>query len=363
MTVTEDLVRRAQAHALHTPRPLRHVRVGVFGLARSGIQHAALLSTFAEVELTGIGDPDRDARRNAKGMGLGARTYAAFDTLLQRAKPDIVFLGAYPDAVTHAGRALDAGAAVQLEGCPLPAAPELEPLLARSRERERAVSLALPLRHHPVFQRARGVIAGGALGTIREVRASRTVSRVFNPVQQRAAVLSASSRGALSQVGAELVCLLIHMFGAPEEATATARTLYGPLDDELHGRWTAGARARVELEVSWSMPGYPKPSTVIEIEAERGRMLISEDAIELDMVTPGAYPAGVTRLSRGDMPQLARFEVDGDARWIEDATFLEWATGGAESDTALAATLGAARLTDALYASAATAGAAVKVAA
>src|SRR5262245_15031247 len=109
MTVMEDAVSRADEPAGIT-EPLRPIRVAVFGLGRSGLQHAAVLSTITNVELVGIGDPDRALRANARGMGLAARAYATLPVLLKRAAPEALFVATpYDERMPAAKMALEAG--------------------------------------------------------------------------------------------------------------------------------------------------------------------------------------------------------------------------------------------------------------
>ena len=152
------------------------------------------------------------------------------------------------------------------------------------------------------------------------------------------------------------------MFGVPSNVAATSQSLYGALDDEARGGWTLDRGARLGFETSWSAPGYPRPATVIEVEAEFGRMLLSEDAVEIDLTAArGAFAAGVTRFGRANLPQPARFDLDGDELWLQDATFLAAVTGGVTAPTELSACLDTLRVIDALYASAAGGGAVVEV--
>jgi predicted dehydrogenase len=366
MTVTEDTLAGNDSAPSPVPAvPTRPVKVAIYGLGRIGLQHAAILSTIPHVELTGIGDASRDARRNARGMGLAARAFATDEILLRRAEPQAMFLAdSHELAPGMARRALEAGAAVLLEGVPLLPLSEVEGLLAAAQRAGRPVCAALPLAHHPVFAAASLAVANGVLGAMREVRASRTVSRVFHPAQQRSHAAGGATRGALAHVGTELVFVLTRMFGRPRLATATITSMYGALEDDARATWQLASNARVGIEVSWSTPGYPRPATVIEVEAENGRLLVSEDALEVELLEARAgFDRGHTRLGRREIPHLARFELDGDARWIEDAAFLAWAEGGAEPPTGLAAMRDAAATLDALYASARSGSKPVEVAA
>ena len=364
MTLTEELLAPRAFEPATVIQPHRSVRVGVFGLGRCGLHHAATLSTITNVDLVAIGDPDRAARRNARGMGLPARSYASAGTMLQRATPEVVFVATPFDlAAGLAAQALDAGSAVMIEGVPALAAADAAPLIHAAAHAERSIACALALAYHPVFEAARRIVASDTLGVVRQVRASRNVSRVVTQAHQRSYSAHGGPRGVMAHLGAELMFVLVRMFGMPGAVTATSQRLYGALDDEARGGWTLAGGARLGFETSWSAPGYPRSATVIEVEAEFGRMLLSEDAVEIDLtVMRGAFPAGATRFGPASLPQSARFELDGDELWLQDATFLAAVTGGAATPTELSGCLDSLRVVDALYASAAADGAAVDVA-
>lgn len=364
MTLTEELLAPLAIEHAVALEPQRSVRAGVFGLGRSGLLHAATLSTIANVELVAIGDPDRNARRNARGMGLAARSFASAATLLQRATPEVLFVATALDLRAGlAAQALEAGVAVQIEGVPALTATDAAPLIHAAARAERSIACAWSLAYHPVFDLARRIVAAGTLGPVRQVRASRNVSRVVTPLHQRAYSAHGGPRGVLAHVGAEMMFVLVRMFGMPSSVAATFQSLYGALDDEARGGWTLERGARLGFETSWSAPGYPRPATVIEVEAEFGRMLLSEDAVEIDLaMARGAFPSGGTRFGRADLPQSARFEFDGGELWLQDATFLAAMTDGNVAPTELSACLDTLRVIDALYASAATGGGPVEVA-
>ena len=159
-----------------------------------------------------------------------------------------------------------------------------------------------------------------------------------------------------------MMFVLVRMFGMPASVSGTSQSLYGALDDEARGGWALERGARLGFETSWSAPGYPRPATVIEVEAVFGRMLLSEDAVEIDLTEArGTFPSGVTRFGRAGLPQAARFELDGDELWLQDATFLSAIANGGAIPTELSACLDTLRVIDALYASAAAGGGPVEV--
>jgi predicted dehydrogenase len=151
----------------------------------------------------------------------------------------------------------------------------------------------------------------------------------------------------------DLLFYLIEAFGAPREVRATALRLFGPLEDEAHVMMTLASGLEVGLDASWSVPGYPMPATVLEFEGANGKLLASDDALELDVVEErGRYRAGHTRLGLADLPQPARFDADGEGIYLMDAAFLAWAVGGEPPVHRAERAIQAHRVLDAMYTSA-----------
>jgi predicted dehydrogenase len=121
--------------------------------------------------------------------------------------------------------------------------------------------------------------------------------------------------------------------------------------------------AEVGLDCSWSVPGYTRASTVIELAGREGRLLASDEALEVDLARAAAgLPAGYSRMHDADFAAPARFDFGGETLWLHDAAFLDWLAGGPAPPNQAAAALEAHRVMDALYRSAAAGGAEVEVA-
>jgi len=298
--------------------------VAVAGLGHHGIAHALALATIERATIVALADPRPTARRNARGMGFRLPSYSSFDRLLARQAVDAVFVCApVGQRVALARRALKAGAAVFVER---PAAIDFEQVNALVSEAERQGAKLMcshPLVHQPVFARAAAEVAAGKLGAVRQARASVNASRVFSARAARH-VTHGQGGGVVAHTALDLIFLLSRMLGLPSEGQATAIRLYGDHEDEVHARLKLPSGGEIRFDCSWSVPGYPVPGTVIELEGERGHLLVSDDAIEID------GPSGAhARWINADLPQPARFDVDGEARWLEDAAFVDWVLGGA----------------------------------
>jgi len=337
-----------------SPRPLKPVRVAVVGLGRAGLAHATVLVTIPDCELVGAVDRRGEARARLRGLGYRARPFASQPRMLAALQPDVVFVcGPQHERAAAAREALEAGAAVFVEHPLGVTLEEAEGVVARAAETRRPLACACSLAFTPVFGRAHDLVAAGALGSVRQARSSMFVSRVFDnahPVHHQPGPIAG---GVLAQIAAELLFVLVWTLGRPVEARATSSRMYGNLEDEVHAMMTLAGGAEVGLDCSWSMPGYPEPATVIELEGDNGKMLVSDDGIEADLaIARGGLGAGQTRLRSAELPQIAAFDWGGEATYLMDASFLAWATGGPKVPNQGEFALQVHRVMDALYRSA-----------
>jgi predicted dehydrogenase len=360
--VTEPVV--GSLASAEGPRPLRPVRAAIVGLGRAGILHAAVLSTIPDCELVGVADPRASARRNLKGLGYAAASFGAVDKLLAKARPEALFLCLPPDAQAVAARAaIEAGVGVLVERPFFAGRAEAEAVAALAAERGVPLACAHPLIDHPVFAAAGRALAAGVLGRVRQARASMFVSWVFSARQKLELAPPQAPGGVAAQPASDLIFFLAWRLGVPVEVKATWNKIYGDHEDELHAMMRLESGAEIGCDTSWSVPGYPRPATVIEIEGENGKLLAADDALELELIVPGAgFRVGVTRLGHTELPAPARFDLGGDAAYLTDAAFLRWVTGGDPVPAVASRALDVLRITEALYASARQGGKPVAVA-
>ena len=321
MKITADSGSQPPSHSA----PAAPLRIALVGLGRRGIAHAAVLSTIERCTLVALVDPRRDARVNGRGMGLAAPSFPTVERMLKKLTPDAVFVcNPLAGRAALAMQALESGSAVFVDQ---PIALEYgvaSRVVAAAGEAGRPLLCSFPSAHRPVFARALSEVAAGRLGTLRHAHASLYVSRVFSAGEAER-ITHGPGGGVLAHFALDALFLITRMLGLPTECEARAMRLYDAHDDELHARMKLANGAEVSLDCSWSVPGYPSAGTVLELEGDRGRMLASDDGVEIDL---DGKPH--QRVVDADLPQPAGFDLEGESRWLEDAAFVDWVLGGIE---------------------------------
>lgn len=344
--------------------PLKPVRVAVAGLDRTGVLHAAVLSSIQDCEVVGVADARAAARRNLRGLGYRAQSFERVEKLLARTRPDALVVSAPHDqraAITR--QAIEAGVAVLVHRPFAANRAEAEALTELAATRGVPLACGHPLVYHPVFAEAQRALAQGVLGDLSRTRSSVFASWVFSSKQKLAWTPAGSAGGVTMQPASDLLFLMCWYLGVPVEARATWNRIYGEHEDELHGMLKLENGAEIGIDTSWSVPGYPRPATVIELEGMNGKMLVADDALELELNRPRAgYPTGTSRVGHAALPGGARFDLEGDAPYLMNAAFLAWITGGEPPPARAENAVNVLRVVEALYESARQGGKPVAVA-
>jgi len=295
-------------------------RVVVAGLGRAGLDHACALAMHTTADLAGLVEPRSELRRFARGIGFAVPSESSLGRWLDRRECDALVVcapAAEAEALVETG--VKAGLAVLVHGLhamPGDVATRIEKTLAGS---ERPVAAGAPVLFHPLFARARRT---GALSPerIQQVRASASVSRVFSPLVH-------PGRDVLDFLLADLTLLLDAAFGPIAAVRAHGQRLYGPWFDEcqVEARFANGLGAKIEC--SWSVPDYPSAAMVLECSGAEGRIIVSDDALEMDMNSLQG------RVVAASEPSQTRFDCGDNAAVTEG--FLKLLAGDPTSAPAL----------------------------
>jgi predicted dehydrogenase len=314
--------------------------------------------------VVGLSDHHAALGKSLRGMGHRAPFFRSPAKMIDKVRPDAVFVCTQSDShVPLARLALDAGCAVFVEKPLAHRLEDAEALAAAAARSQKPVACGYTLAYVPIFAAARHAIAAGAIGSIRQARSSMYLSQTFGPRKGWMYDATRSGGGVVANVSSHLLFLLQWCLGKPIEVRATSNRIFSQVEDEMHAMMVLEGGAEVGFDSSWSVPGYPYSAVVIEVEGSNGRLLVSNDALELELSSAaGGHPAGATLIREADLPQPARFHVNSEGYYLEDADFLRWATGGPAPPITIEAALGVQRTMAALYDSAREGGRTVRVA-
>jgi predicted dehydrogenase/nucleoside-diphosphate-sugar epimerase len=343
--------------------PSRPVRAAIVGLGKMGVVHSAVLAMVPGVEVVGLCDHHPAPARSLRGMGFSAPVFTRLDAMLAAVRPDAVWVCTPPGSHAAVAEAcVAAGAAVFIEKPLAQSLDDARRIEALAATHAQPVACGYVFAFLPTFVASQHALEAGALGTVRRVSASMYLSQVFAPQRGWMYDPRLSGGGVVANISSHLLFLLLNGFGRPVAARATWAKKYGEVEDELRGVFTLAGGADMAFETSWSVPDYPLSATIMEAEGDNGTLRVTNETLALTLRAPiGGWPAGATSLRQSELPQPARFDLNGEGYYLEDAHFLAWVTGGAAPPITARAGCDVQRMMSALYASAERGGERVEV--
>lgn len=268
----DSLGERSAAHVASAP-----VRLLLIGAGKIGIVHALNARQREDEELVGIVDHHAKAFRFYRSMGFAGPYFTDLAQAVEEQKPDGAIIAT--PASTHltiAKWCLERGVAVLIE----------KPLSIRAEDTREFATLtakypAIPCHagymaaQYPHLERARQLIGSGELGRVLEFRAVALQSHIMAAKPVRWEMIAAKSGGgAMINFAGHVISMLFRLFGLPQSFRGVRWALHSTeVEDAFAARLDFGNFSG-ELFSSWSVPGYPRPQNLIEVQCEQGSVLV-----------------------------------------------------------------------------------------
>jgi predicted dehydrogenase len=306
--------------------------LAVIGLGKMGVMHCAMVSVVPGAQLAAVVDQKKGTAGYLRGLGIEARFFDSVDQLLSESSLNLHgAIIATPQNVHRAvgEQCLRAGIGVLVEK---PLAHTLEDAQAMVHLAEQFPALpagvAYMKAHYPIYRRLKEILSGGTLGRLEAVEARSLFGQVLRPHGGWIYDPSRSGGGVLINSACHMLQLLHFLFGRAQSVDASTRRIHSrEVEDEaeLQIRFESGIDAQVKT--SWSTPGYDTEYTEINLAGENGRIVATDDFLQLDIdsPTPG-FQARQTLIHRCDLEQ-ARFNLSpdygGEGYYFENLDFVE----------------------------------------
>ncbi len=320
------------------------MKVGIVGMGKMGLTHAAVLETLERGCVAGVVEADRGAHGTIKSL-LSAPVHSELSSLLAAGPLDAAIVST--PTFTHeaiVSALIERGIPVLVEK-PLAESLAVCARLAALAEKKKALTqVGYSIDYDPLFNEARRLLP--ALGRITRYRAFVEHAEVFGPKKGWLFQKAKSGGGVVINPAPHMLFVLLEAFGTPRSVRALLRSPHSGVEDEAevdldHGGFTG------RLTASWSVPGKPNLELALYVEGERGRLAVGNDELLIEEM-------GATRaIARRDLPADGAFDLAPAARasnyWREDRDFLDCVRRGAVPRNSIQNTLKVDRLIDAIY--------------
>lgn len=308
-------------------------RVGIAGLGKMGLMHAALVSALPEARLVGIADPQTQLAQYARGLGIEAPFFPSVDAMLAGGEVDAVFVctpaaAHLPNVEACIARGVHVFVEKPLADTVAHAARMLE--LAEAAGIVHAVGYMKC--HYPLYRKMREVVQDGTLGTVVQCHGTAYLSQVFRPAQGWIYDRQQSGGGIVINSTSHLLALLHWMFGEVQGVFARARGIHSPVEDVATMVLEFASGVVASVDTSWAVGGHPVEHSQLLVIGDKGSLEIADDRARLFLGrAEGAYPQGWTAFHRADFdaaPVDLSAEYGGEGYCNEDLDFLRCCASG-----------------------------------
>lgn len=261
------------------------MNAAVAGFGKMGLLHTGILSSIKNVKICAIAEKEKIIVRYIKNLLPNVKVYEDYEQMLKVEELDLVYITTpvslhFPIALSSIKNEID----FFIE----------KPLTTNIQESNRLCELlknsklvhcvGYNRRFISTFSKAKCLLDMGILGDIYYVKSSMYVSNILSKPTGWRSKKHLSGGGALLDLGAHIIDLLIWYFSYIHRVSGRVKSIYsGEVEDFAHVDIEFNNGIKGEIDTSWSVKGYRLPELNIEITGSNGKIRVNEDFIKVQL--------------------------------------------------------------------------------
>ncbi|MBI1892815.1 MAG: Gfo/Idh/MocA family oxidoreductase [Candidatus Rokubacteria bacterium] len=340
------------------------MRVGVVGLGKMGLLHAAIFNSLPGSRVIAVAEPSALPRKAASEFMPSVRVHESLDDMLATGGLDaVVITTPVAEHVPVALRCVESRVPFFVEKPLATSARQADRLVAALARRPTPNMVGFMTRHVDAFEKARGILLTGCLGRLQRVTGTIYVSQLFTLGKGWRYDRVVAGGGVLLSQGSHLLDLLTWYFGPVARVNAEIQSLYSiEVEDAAHAMLEFESGLRGWVDCCWSVRFRRTVETTIDVLGDNGALVVTDDmvCVFLDRQA-GGLSAGTTMLTAVDLFRPVEVDVGGPQYTREVQAFLDALCSGRHPEPDVAQALHVQRIVDAAYSSARRAGAPERV--
>ena len=300
------------------------INVGVIGLGKMGMVHAAILNTLENARLVAACEPNATLRSGFASFAPEIRFFETHKQLLDASDLSAVYITTPTEY--HVEAALDsvtAGCAIFVEK-PLSLDVASADRLLAALPPSTTTMVGFMMRYVDSFARAKQLLDEGAIGSPISVEGTVYTSQVFTKGKGWRASKKKSGGGTIILQGIHALDLIGWYFGLPSDLAARTISPYsGEVEDFAHVTfgWESGLIGW--LDCSWSVDNRRLMEVRIQVTGDTGTLVVDDDGVRLYNRANGRADEAWTSFSRTDLSSGVAVDIGGPQYTREDQAFVE----------------------------------------
>lgn len=301
------------------------MKVGLVGLGKMGILHAAILNTFKEVEICSVAEKENLLIKYIQSALPNLRLYQDYEQMLKSEELDLLYITT--PVSSHLPVILSSiknGVGFFVEKPLSKNLLQAKKIVDELKKSNVFNSVGYVFRFVETFSKAKSFLDERILGDITNVKASMYVANIFSKPSGWRFKKKESEGGVLLDLGCHLIDLLLWYFGPIAKVSGQTRSVYSELDDFANAKLEFKNKITGELDTSWSKKGYRIPEINLDITGTSGNLKVNQDFIEikLDKKIP-QFEDTESKIFKQSLEKGVFFDVGGPEFTKEDSHIVE----------------------------------------
>ncbi len=301
------------------------LKVGIIGLGKMGILHAAQLKTIDNVKIVAAGDVEKGLGHYSKNISPDIPFFSNLEKMLDSVPMDAVYI--CTPAFTHFELSKLCSRYKLHQFIEKPLAESLgsaKEIIDVNDSPEIILATGYSFAFHPIFQKVKELVDKKILGKIFRVYSSTFISVVLKKQSGWLYEKEKSGGGVIINSASHLVHLLWWYFGDVKSVYAKTQSIYSEVEDCAYVLLEFKSGVQSIMDVSWSIPGFRLQEINFVIEGRNGKMEVTNDMIKIYLHKSQAeFKKGWTTLHKIDLGDSADFFLGSEEFNIEDKHFVQ----------------------------------------
>lgn len=329
---------------------MKKLNVGLIGMGKMGILHGGILCAMDSVVPRAVADSETMLHRFAKGILPDMNFYKDYREMLEKEPLDLVYITT-PTALHPpiAEACASKGIAFFVEKPLGLSCAHCTPLVRKIEEKPVINMVGYVLHFQDVFRKAKALLDSGVLGRFIHLRSYMYVTQTLSSSSGAKHRKSTLGGGVLNVLATHLVDVLLWLFGDIAQVQGSVKSYYSQeVEDFAHGYLRFASGLEGYLDASWSLRGYRLPEIRIEVEAEKGKLIVTEDFVKIYTDASGRWET----FFKQSLYEGVEIDIGGPEFTREDRHMVDSVLSGNPTGLDVIYAYGVQKVMDALYESA-----------
>ena len=302
------------------------LKIGIIGLGRMGLMHAALFNSLNESKVVAVADPSYFPSKPLGIFNPSIKVFHDAREMLDKCELDGVLIAS--SVSSHVPLSLlcaERNIHFLLEKPLSITANEALPLLKKLEEHPVTNMMGYVYRFLDSFVKGKEILETYCLGNIQRVSANIYISQLFQKGKGWRYDPKQSGGGVLINLGSHVIDLLTWYFGSVRSVVGKVKSVYSPgIDDFAHLIMEHKSGDTSVLDCSWSVRFKRKIDVKIDILGDYGTLVVSEDSVllYLDKQTK-EYKRGNTFFNANDLFRPVPIDIGTPKFTFQNQHFLD----------------------------------------